>query len=91
MDNLTDNELELLKIILIHHIGYISELVSKTKEDIENIKDVDATLLFKKDSDKDLYLEQLKDSYDQLSKDLDEYKNIYSKISNLKKETINNE
>lgn len=37
MENLTDKELEQLKIILIHHIGYISELVLKMKEDIENI------------------------------------------------------
>lgn len=60
MENLTDKELDQLKVILIHHIGYISELVLKTKEDIKNITDIDAHVLFKKVSDKDLYLDYLK-------------------------------
>lgn len=89
MENFTEKELGQLKTMIIFHIGYISELVLKTKEDIENIENIDASVLFSIDSEKskDLYLEQLKEIQEKNSKVLDEYKTIYSKISNLDKKS----
>lgn len=91
MEKLTDKELKQLKTILIHHIGYISELVLKMKEDIENIKDIDAHVLFKQEEDKNSYLEHLTEIYEKKLKELDEYENIYSKILNFEEELITNE
>lgn len=58
---------------------------------MKTYKDIDAHVLFKKDSDKDSYLDQLKEIKDKRLDELDEYKNIYFKLSNLKREAINNE
>lgn len=80
MENLTDKELDQLRILLLFHIGYLSEMVSKLETQIKNAQN-------QVEESKNEYLNQLKEINDKRLNDLNEFKNIYRKISNILEES----